>query len=236
MKAIILAAGRGRRMANLTDERPKCLIEVRGKPLLEWQLGAIKRAGINDVAIVTGYRRDLFEDYDVTEFHNEIWPTTNMVWSLSCAHSWLESQPCIVCYSDIFYESSAVELLKGCSAPLAITYNCNWLELWSKRFKDPLSDAETFSINSEQVVLDIGGVPKTTDEIQGQFMGLMRITPESWHEVIKIRENYQDDWSRLDTTGLLQRVIRESSLSVLGIPYENEWFELDSESDLDCIN
>ena len=59
MKAIILAAGRGSRMGNLTDESPKCLVELRARPLLEWQLMAIREAGIDDIAIVNGYKREL---------------------------------------------------------------------------------------------------------------------------------------------------------------------------------
>ena len=43
MRAIILAAGRGRRMKGLTDDRPKCLIDVQGKPLLEWQIESLRR-------------------------------------------------------------------------------------------------------------------------------------------------------------------------------------------------
>jgi len=58
MKAIILAAGRGSRMKNLTDERPKCLVELRGNPLLDWQLAALLEAGIDRIAIDTGYRQN----------------------------------------------------------------------------------------------------------------------------------------------------------------------------------
>ena len=54
MKAIILAAGRGSRMKNLTDEIPKCMLEFRGKPLIEWQLASLRSAGINEIGIVTG--------------------------------------------------------------------------------------------------------------------------------------------------------------------------------------
>ena len=236
MKAIILAAGRGSRMGNLTEEKPKCLIDFRGRPLLNWQLEAITRAGVSDVALVTGYKSDLFGDYDLTKFHNNLWSETNMVWSLSCAQSWLKDQPCIVSYSDIFYRSNAVQALKDCEAPIAITYNRNWLELWSKRFRNPLSDAETFLINTEQIVLDIGGIPKGINEIQGQFMGLMRVTPDGWYEIERIQKEDKDIWPKLDTTALLQRIIGGNRLSVVGIPYESEWFEFDSQSDLDCID
>jgi len=59
MKAIILAAGRGSRMKKLTSNQPKCLTNLNGKPILDWQLEAFKKSGITEVAIVTGYRRNL---------------------------------------------------------------------------------------------------------------------------------------------------------------------------------
>ena len=59
MKAIILAAGRGSRMKHLTDEKPKCLAKLGGKLLIEWQLEALSAAGINEIAIVTGYKKEL---------------------------------------------------------------------------------------------------------------------------------------------------------------------------------
>ena len=59
MRGIILAAGRGSRMKHLTSERPKCMVKLQGKPLIEWQLEALRAAGIDDIAIVTGYRHEL---------------------------------------------------------------------------------------------------------------------------------------------------------------------------------
>lgn len=79
MKAIILAAGRGSRMKGLTDQKPKCLVELRGKTLLEWQLKALREAGVSEIAVVTGYRRELLAAYGLTEFHNPRWAETNML-------------------------------------------------------------------------------------------------------------------------------------------------------------
>src|ERR1017187_6755080 len=130
MRAIILAAGRGSRMKSLTDERPKCLVELRGKPLLAWQLGALREAGVDEIAIVTGYKRELLAGRGLVEFYNPRWAETNMVSSLALAESWLLADTCIVSYADIFYYSSAVRLLIDCTAPLAITYDSNWLVSW----------------------------------------------------------------------------------------------------------
>jgi choline kinase len=60
-KAIILSAGKGSRLLPLTAERPKCLIELSGKSLLEWQLDALGSAGVRDVVVVTGFRDDLVD-------------------------------------------------------------------------------------------------------------------------------------------------------------------------------
>ena len=56
MKAIILAAGRGSRMCQLTEEQPKCLTKLAGKSLLEWQQEALKATGIQEIVVVGGYR------------------------------------------------------------------------------------------------------------------------------------------------------------------------------------
>ena len=60
-KAIILSAGKGSRLLPLTAERPKCLIELSGKPLLEWQLDALAASGIREAVVVTGFRDDLVD-------------------------------------------------------------------------------------------------------------------------------------------------------------------------------
>ena len=61
-KAVILAAGRGTRMRELTAELPKPMIEVRGKPVLQHIVEGLRDAGIRDCLIVVGYRADAVQD------------------------------------------------------------------------------------------------------------------------------------------------------------------------------
>ena len=233
MKAIILAAGRGSRMRHLTDERPKCLVTLRGKSLLEWQLSALHDAGISEIAIVTGYKRELLAGYGLTEFYNSRWAETNMVSSLSCAEEWLNAEPCIVSYSDIFYDASAVHLLMGCKAELAVTYDPDWQMLWEKRFGNPLLDAETFRMNNDGTLAEIGLKPKTVEEIEGQYMGLLRLTPKGWGEIRRIRNGLSEhDRDRMHMTGTLQQVILAGRIPVLTLPYHSEWGEIDNADDL----
>lgn len=233
MKAIILAAGRGSRMKELTDERPKCLVELRGKALLDWQLDALRQAGIDTLGIVTGYKRALLTGRDLTEFHNPRWAETNMVSSLACAQEWLQAEPCIVSYSDIFYSFAAVQSLMTCRAPLAVTYDPNWLRLWTKRFGDPLLDAETFLLSADNTLREIGNRPRSVDEVQGQYMGLLRFTPEGWAEVLRIRSGLSaKQCDTMHMTGTLQMIIEAGRVAVTAVPYAGEWGEVDSAEDL----
>jgi UDP-N-acetylglucosamine diphosphorylase / glucose-1-phosphate thymidylyltransferase / UDP-N-acetylgalactosamine diphosphorylase / glucosamine-1-phosphate N-acetyltransferase / galactosamine-1-phosphate N-acetyltransferase len=63
MKAVILAAGKGTRMKELTDELPKPMLRVQGKPILERIIAGIVAAGIKEIFIVTGFRADVIENY-----------------------------------------------------------------------------------------------------------------------------------------------------------------------------
>ena len=233
MKAIILAAGRGSRMKSLTDERPKCLVELRGKPLLEWQLASLRAAGISEIAVVTGYKHELLTERDLSEFHNARWADTNMVSSLACAESWLQDQPCIVSYSDIFYSPDAVRSLMTSTASLAVTYDPNWLQLWTARFGDPLLDAETFRLSATHTLAEIGNKPKSVDDVQGQYMGLLRFTPEGWAEVARLRATLTPaQRDSMHMTNTLQRVIDAGRVPIEAVAYTGEWGEVDSGEDL----
>jgi L-glutamine-phosphate cytidylyltransferase len=233
MRAIILAAGRGSRMGNLTNEIPKCLIKVRGKALLDWQIDALKSAGLNQLSVVTGYKRELISSRGLREFHNRDWATTNMLASLMCAEEWLSQEECIISYSDIFFEASAVDALIRSKAPLAITYDPDWLRLWSKRFSDPLDDAETFQIDKNECLVTIGEKPQSLSDVAGQYMGLLRFTPVGFAELRRsIASLSIDQLGKIHLTGVLKIIVDAGRLSVKAIPYRGVWGEVDSEEDL----
>jgi choline kinase len=233
MKAIILAAGRGSRMKKLTNDRPKCMVELDGETLLSRQIRALRSGGATEIAVVTGYRREMLADQADREFHNPRWAETNMVSSLATAAEWLQEAPCIISYSDIFYGADAIRQLVESRTPLAITFDPNWQDLWTRRFGDPLLDAETFRISGDGDILEIGKHPSKLDEIEGQFMGLLRFTPEAWHELDTMRIEMSDDArDKLDMTGALQSIIERGNMCVKGICLSGDWGEVDSADDL----
>ena len=234
MKAIILAAGRGSRMKQLTSNIPKCLVKLHGKELLSLQIESLLQADVTDIAIVAGYKKELLFPYSSTIFVNHKWESSNMVSSLECAGQWLTTSECIVSYSDIFYDSTAISSLINCTSEMAITYDPNWLPLWKKRFPNPLDDAETFLLDRSSFLSDIGKKPNSYNEIQGQYMGLLKFTPKSWNKVEGLRRKFKEpDSDVMSMTELLSQLITIGT-KIRAIPYYGAWGEIDHESDLKC--
>lgn len=234
MKVIILAAGRGSRLGERTKDRPKCMCELAGRTLLDRCLDTLEKAGISrsDIGIVTGYRSGMFQVEGVTCFHNPDWERTNMFWSLTMAREWLERETCMVCYSDIVFASEAIGRLRESGAPLAVTSYSGYWDLWKLRMDDPLGDLESFRTDGNGGLLEIGLKPGSPADIQGQFMGLLRFTPESWSWVAEaVRRPLPKPVEKLDMTTLLQGML-QLGYPIQVISTDALWLECDSEQDI----
>ena len=102
MRAILLCAGRGSRLDPLTRDQPKCLVEVAGKPILQHQLDALHASGIDDVAVVGGYRMARIRNYvwrvreSVSLLFNPFWAVSNSIGSVWFARYLLSEDFCIL--------------------------------------------------------------------------------------------------------------------------------------------
>ena len=218
-------------MGQLTDHQPKCFTVLHGKRLIDWQLEALQASGIDEIAVVRGFRGDAFQ-YDVEYFDNPRWSESNMLVSLGMARPWLCTNTCIVSYSDIVYGPSIIQLLVAATGDICITYDPDWLKLWSLRFEDPLSDAESFRLDQTGTVIDIGNAPVTTDEIQGQYMGLLKFTASGWKTVeTHLQPINPKDLETMDMTALL-RILITRGVKVHAVRVNDPWYEVDSENDL----
>jgi L-glutamine-phosphate cytidylyltransferase len=232
MRAVVLAAGQGNRMGRLTEDRPKAMIEVAGRTLFDRQLATLRKAGIETVAVATGWHSELFDGYGLELFHNPLWAESTMVTSLECCRAWLASAPLVVAYGDILYSSEDVRALADSVGEISVSYDPLWKAKWEKRFDDPLEDCERFRLNGTSIV-EIGGVPGNVDDVEGQYIGLLKFTPSGWEgfEAV-LRALGSKERRTLDMTGALSHVVASSRLVVEGIPIRRPWFEFDQPSDL----
>jgi len=230
LKALILAAGRGSRLNEMTDNQPKCMTDLGDKPLLHWQIESLKAAGATDITVVTGYLNEVIKEQGVPTLHNAHWATTNMVSSLLCSLNYID-QPTIVSYSDIVYAPDIVKKLTASKSHLAVAYDDQWLSLWRDRFDNPLDDAESLKIDTNGNLLEIGKKVGHLEEIEGQYLGLMQFTPQSmkWIDDVIVSKNLVVE--NMDMTSLLNHLI-EAGHKLQGVKTSGNWCEIDTQSDL----
>lgn len=235
MKVIILAAGRGSRLGERTANLPKCMCKLCGRTLLNRCLESLEKGGIKreEIAIVTGYKSEVIRIEGVKYFHNPDWEKTNMFVSLTKASEWLEKEPCIVCYSDVVFSSEVIKRITQTKEELVVPYFTKYWELWSKRMKNPLDDLETFKLNSAGQLTEIGLHPEKRVDIQGQYMGLIKFTPESWAAALEtIKHPLPKTVEKLDMTTLLNGMIKDGN-TISTFPNDEMWLECDTGDDIE---
>lgn len=239
-RAIILAAGQGTRLRPFTDFVPKCMVKAAGKPLLEWHLDVLESANVNDIVVVAGYKAEKIIDKRVIKVINEQYDSTNMIQSLFCAESFIDGD-IIIAYGDIVYSKNVLEKLMSDSGDIVIACDDAWYDYWSERFDDPFSDAETFQKGENGKVLSLGKKTKHIEEIQGQYIGLIKLSStgcEIFKNHYKNAEKSSGEvWSSGRTinqaymTDLLNSLASQGLLHYTSI--HRGWVEVDDHADLE---
>ena len=239
----VLAAGIGRRLAPHTQDRPKCLVEVAGRTVLDWQLASAKEAGIDHLTVLGGHGADRVQNLGVPVIVNEQYATTNMVATLFCAADELRDK-FIISYGDIIYEAGVLQTLVDCPHDIAVVVDQGWLGYWQRRFENPLTDAETLKIDSCGCIQEIGQKADDLSKIDFQYIGLMKFKGRGVDVLhTAYRQAVEEDSQRgevfrsgrnlagLYMTDLLQGIVDQGH-DVHAVPIQRQWLEIDSCEDL----
>jgi L-glutamine-phosphate cytidylyltransferase len=175
MRAIIIAAGRGRRLMPTTSDTPKCFAQVQGKRLLDWGIEAFADSGIKDICFIGGYQIEKVRaQYPQFTFrHNADWENNNILASLMCAED-LMNEPFICCYSDILFTSDVIQRLLKSSHDIALSVDTCWLARYVHRTNHPPDDAE-------KVITQNGKVTRVHRAIEpqhayGEYTGIAKFS------------------------------------------------------------
>lgn len=240
--AIILAAGQGTRLRPLTDDIPKCMVQVNNKPMLNWQLDALQSVGIENIIIVTGYKESEINDERITKVFNKDYDSTNMIYSLFCAEEYIKGK-IIITYGDIIYSEEVLNKMIQDKRDIVIASDEGWQKYWESRCEDPLSDAETFKKGKNGTVQSLGKKAKSVNEIEGQFIGMITLSPkgvemfkEEYFKCKKDDEFSSNAWAsgrdlkNAYMTDMLNQFAKQGILHFL--PINRGWYEVDDKNDL----
>ncbi|MBI2339376.1 MAG: phosphocholine cytidylyltransferase family protein [Deltaproteobacteria bacterium] len=237
MKAIILAAGRGSRLGPLTDDRPKAMVAYNGKPMITRILETLRHCRIDDITVVKGYKAEALKTDGAKSILNERYAATNMVATLFCAEQEMDDDV-IISYADIVYEPAILQTLIDEPSDFAVVVDKEWKTLWSRRGLDPLKDAETLKLNRQGYILEIGKKPATYQEIQGQYIGLLKIRRSITNRIRALYRRMDRDrlydgarFDQMYMTTFIQHLIH-LSVPVKAVPISGGWREIDTPEDL----
>ncbi|MBL0428502.1 phosphocholine cytidylyltransferase family protein [Ramlibacter alkalitolerans] len=171
-RALILAAGQGSRLLPLTQNLPKCLLELGGRSMLEWQLRALAETGIAEAVVVTGFRDDLVHHalqhmappgIAVRTLFNPFYKLADNLASCWMARAELD-RPCLVLNGDTLFEPEiARRLLAAPPAPITVTID-----------RKPRYDDDDMKVQTQGQRLRAIGKTLPREVVDGESIGFLR--------------------------------------------------------------
>lgn len=250
-KAVIVAAGMGRRLSPYTDEMPKCLVPVAKRPMLAWQLDAFRAHGVNEFVVIRGYKGDVLEARagelggGIRFVHNDDFRTNNILWSLFKAEAELDG-PFLVTYSDIIYTPAVVEAIVESEGDIALVIDRDFRDVYEGRTDHPLQEAEVSDLDDAGNVKRVGKRALPVDDAWGEFIGLARFSSEgarwmtdAWRDLCSEYSGRPDDpfqrakaFRNAYLTDMLQHLI-DAGRPIKPVGIRGQWREIDTVQDLE---
>jgi L-glutamine-phosphate cytidylyltransferase len=174
VKAIIVAAGMGKRLSPYTDDRPKTLVEVNGRSILQRQIDAYRAAGVDDIYIVRGYMKEKIVVDGARYFDNDEFRSNNILVSLFYAEAAMAGG-FLFSYSDIVFRPEVVRTVIETEGDYALVIDRRWHEAYVGRQHHPVEEGEVARVDDGRVTL-VGKKTMPPEEATGEFIGLARFS------------------------------------------------------------
>lgn len=171
MKVLIMAAGVGSRISRHLQGQPKCCVDIDGKPLIKHTFELLKKKGITDIAIVTGYQEryihQALEGFSYTRYFNPFFRVANSISSVWFARDFLvPDDDILIMNGDVFMEEEILNiLLEDKRSPLMLSDSTR------------IEDAD-YRFNWDSDLLKKYGKQLTNEETTGEYVGIGRLSKE----------------------------------------------------------
>jgi choline kinase len=245
MRPIVIGAGRGSRLGPETDELPKTLVHVMGRPMLDWILDALGEAGFarKDVVFICGYRAEVLQARypEFTYVVNRDWERNNILASLLCAREHLTGG-FVSTYADIVYRGSTVRKLVSSPHDKVLACDTDWRRRYVDRSQHPETDAEKLRAAGDRVVELSRRI--ASEAASGEFIGVAKFSPAGAQELVgaydaALQEHAGTTWregrtfERAYLLDMFQDMI-EGGSTFHRVDTDGGYMEIDTREDLAC--
>jgi phosphoenolpyruvate phosphomutase len=238
-RAIVLAASRGNELGGLTEHHPKCMIDVRGQPLLRRMVSTLNEEKIREIAVVRGYKKETVNLPSIDYVDNDRYMVTGEVATLACAEKFLKGDV-LISYGDILFRHYILPLLIEAEGDIVLAVDA----LWRERDPDPRSHVRDLvqgsrpfgtGYHDEDVVgLKRMGRDLDANDINGEWIGLAKLSAKGSDlvkaEIAAMRADGSLD--NADLNSLFSRLVKGGA--DVRIAYvTGHWLDVDDAADLE---
>ncbi len=239
-RAIVLAASRGKELGVLTEDRPKTMVNIAGKPILSHIATSLREVGVKDISVVRGYKKDAVNLASLRYFDNAQFETTQEVGSLLCAKSVIEEKgvdSLLLMYGDVLLRKHVIQDLVETEGDMVIAVDSNLKDSKNKgRFADYVVCSEPVSKRSfySKVTLKSVSHDSETSGLHGEWMGVVCLRQKAREALIaelsEIGKN-PDQLKTLKLPDLFPR-LQARGVEIRVVYTTGAWMDVDSSEDL----
>ena len=236
MKLLILAAGSGTRLGDLTEFIPKSLVEINNKTILERQMNIFQKFQKNNVIVIAGPNKDKFSKFNVEIFEDLEYNKHEQLGSLISINRYFD-EDVIVIFSDIIFDEKIFQDIINIKCDIGIALDKNWKKNYTNRTEHPISQADLVKIKNNRII----EIKKNLeDEDTSEFIGILKFSSTGWKTLIDTCRELQNNNRKFHSaksfqmafiTDMIQEFI-DSNRDVKPIFVEGSWLEIDTLQDL----
>ncbi len=235
-RALVLAASRGNNLYELTEDRPKAMLNIRGKPLLQRLVDEFKKCAVNDITVIAGYKSDTLDVSGVDMRLNTRFETTGELYSLACARDKF-SDDMVIIYGDLLFRSYILQDLLERDGEIVIVVDSLLDEIGITGTPDYVwcDRPDDRSLFMQDVRLQRVSEKKTPDDPpSGRWTGMMRVRSQGrvWLDQALDELSTRPGYEQLTLPDLLNELTRKGR--PVTVHYINgHWLDVNSVNDID---
>lgn len=237
MQALILAAGMGKRLKELTRNGTKCMVRVNGIPLIDRALSILDSFSLSRIVIVTGYKADVLEDYirtlavktEIVFVRNDIYDRTNNIYSLFLARDYLLKEDTLLLESDLVFEQSVIDRIISCESSSCVLVSKfeRWMDGTCVKLSEEgeiksFIDKKHFDFREASLYYKTVNIYKFSQDFSSRYYVPFL---EAYTQALGNNEYYEQV---LKVIALLDEI----PLKALVLDESAKWYEIDDEQDL----
>jgi phosphoenolpyruvate phosphomutase len=234
-RAVVLAASRGE-LGELTRDRPKCMIDVRGQPLLQRLVSTLIESGVRETVVVRGYRKDAVSAWGAKLVDNDRFADTGEVYSLGMAGAALEGE-LVLAYGDVLFRRYILDALLASSADVVLAVDArSWTPTGAGGVRDLVVADHRFSgdylDDAPSHLVSMASASARGPDSAGEWMGLARLSSLGTRWLLEEIETLKAEglYETADLPLLLSRIAARHPVRIKY--FTGHWMDVDTLADL----